>query len=97
MNNRSQVPIQKSPAAAGTMGTFAGVFTPSFLTIIGIIFFMRLGYVVGHAGLWNAILIIAIANVIVIVSNRDSHRHRVCHRHCHYPGRLPNLFQNQAK
>ena len=51
------------------MGTFAGVFTPSFLTIIGIIFFMRLGYVVGNAGLGRALIIILIANTISILTS----------------------------
>jgi len=51
------------------MGTFAGVFTPSFLTIIGIIFFMRLGYVVGNAGLMRALVIILIANAISILTS----------------------------
>lgn len=36
-------------ASKGTLGTFAGVFTPSVLTILGIILFLRLGYVVGSA------------------------------------------------
>ncbi len=36
--------------AGGTLGTFAGVFTPSILTILGLILFLRLGYVVGNAG-----------------------------------------------
>ncbi len=30
-------------------GTFAGVFTPSILTILGVILYMRLGWVVGNA------------------------------------------------
>ena len=54
---------------ANLMGTFAGVFTPSFLTIIGIIFFMRLGYVVGNAGLARALVIILIANGISILTS----------------------------
>jgi len=33
------------------LDTFAGVFTPSVLTILGIILFLRLGYVVGNADL----------------------------------------------
>jgi hypothetical protein len=32
--------------SGGSLGTFAGVFTPSVLTILGIILFLRLGYVV---------------------------------------------------
>jgi len=51
------------------MGTFGGVFTPSFLTIIGIIFFMRLGYVVGNAGLWLTLVIILLANAISILTS----------------------------
>lgn len=47
-------------------GTFAGVFTSSLLTILGVIMYMRLGWVVGNAGLIGAILIIVIAHVISI-------------------------------
>jgi len=48
----------------GTLGTFTGVFTPSILTILGIIFFLRLGFVVGDAGLRNALLMIGLATVV---------------------------------
>ncbi len=51
------------------MGTFAGVFTPSVLTILGIILFLRLGYVVGEAGLARALLIIALANAISVLTS----------------------------
>ena len=47
MNRRSVVTQERE----ATLGTFAGVFTPSVLTILGIILFLRLGYVVGNAGL----------------------------------------------
>ena len=53
----------------GTLGTFAGVFTPSILTILGIILFLRLGYVVGHAGLGPALLILGLANGISILTS----------------------------
>ncbi|WP_412060154.1 amino acid permease [Rubrivirga sp. IMCC45206] len=52
-----------SPSTA-RFGTFAGVFTPNVLTILGIILFLRTGWVVGQAGLWGALLIIGIANAI---------------------------------
>jgi amino acid transporter len=45
-------------------GTFGGVFTPDVLTILGVIMFLRLGWVVGNAGLLGAVLIIVMAKVI---------------------------------
>ncbi len=51
------------------LGTFAGVFTPSVLTILGIILFMRLGYVVGAAGIKQALLIILVANLISVLTS----------------------------
>ncbi|MDA9343637.1 hypothetical protein N9800_00450 [bacterium] len=39
--------------------TFEGVFTPSILTILGVIMYMRLVWVVGNAGLFGTIIIIA--------------------------------------
>ncbi len=58
-------PVVSSTApAAGRFGTFAGVFTPNVLTILGIILFLRTGWVVGQAGLWGALIIIGIANAI---------------------------------
>ncbi len=50
--------------AAGRFGTFKGVFTPNVLTILGIILFLRTGWVVGQAGLWGALAIIVMANAI---------------------------------
>lgn len=49
-------------------GTFAGVFTPSILTILGVILYMRLGWVVGNAGLIGTIIIIIIAHVIAVTT-----------------------------
>jgi len=34
-------------AKAKKFGAFSGVFTPSILTILGVIMYMRLGWVVG--------------------------------------------------
>jgi len=58
-----------STQSHGHLGTFAGVFTPSILTILGIILFLRLGFVVGNAGLRQALLIIGLANIIVILTS----------------------------
>lgn len=53
----------------GTLGTFAGVFTPSILTILGIILFRRMGFVVGSAGLSSALLMVLLANAISILTS----------------------------
>lgn len=53
---------------AKKFGTFAGVFTPSLLTILGVIMYMRLGWVVGVAGLYAALGIIMLAHLISITT-----------------------------
>ncbi len=53
---------------ARKFGTFGGVFTPSLLTILGVIMYLRLGWVVGHAGLVYTIGIILIAHIISITT-----------------------------
>ncbi len=49
-------------------GAFAGVFTPSLLTILGVIMYMRLGWVVGNSGLIGVIIVITIAHIISITT-----------------------------
>ncbi len=49
-------------------GTFEGVFTPAILSIFGIIMYLRLGWVVGKAGLGGALVIIGIANCITLMT-----------------------------
>ncbi|MEM6377646.1 MAG: amino acid permease, partial [Bacteroidota bacterium] len=49
-------------------GTFGGVFTPTLLTILGVIMYLRLGWVVGNAGLLGAWLIIIISFLITLTT-----------------------------
>ena len=51
------------------LGTFGGVFTPSILTILGIILFRRLGYVVGSAGLFQALVMLGLATLISVLTS----------------------------
>lgn len=55
--------------AMGTLGTFTGVFTPSVLTILGIILFLRLGFVVGSSGLARALIMVGLANTISVLTS----------------------------
>ncbi|MCK5537017.1 MAG: amino acid permease [Bacteroidales bacterium] len=49
---------------AKKFGAFAGVFTPSLLTILGVIMYMRLGWIVGNSGLYAILGIIIVAHII---------------------------------
>ena len=50
-------------------GTFSGVLTPSLLTILGVIMYMRLGSIVGNSsGIFQVILIILFAHLISITT-----------------------------
>jgi solute carrier family 12 (potassium/chloride transporter), member 4/6 len=52
----------------GELGTFIGVFTPSILTILGVILYLRTGWVVGNVGLIGALTIVFIANLITLTT-----------------------------
>ncbi len=67
--NKTPVSAARANPPQGTLGTFAGVFTPSILTILGIILFLRLGFVVGEAGLGRALLILLFANAISVLTS----------------------------
>ncbi len=55
-------------SAQARFGTFGGVFTPCVLTILGVIMFMRSGFVVGDIGLWRGIIILLIAKSITTLT-----------------------------
>jgi amino acid transporter len=50
------------------LGTFEGVFTPTILTIVGVIMYLRLGWVVGTVGLGAAIVIIVLSHVATVTT-----------------------------
>lgn len=49
-------------------GTFKGVFTPSILTILGVIMYLRFGWVVGEAGLLGTIAVVLLAHAVSITT-----------------------------
>jgi amino acid transporter len=50
------------------LGAFGGVFTPSILTILGVIMYLRFGWVVGQAGLAGSLAIVTIASAITLLT-----------------------------
>jgi amino acid transporter len=60
------------PAADGPglkrFGAFSGVFTPSILTILGVIMYLRLGWVTGQAGLLATLAIVVLSHVITLAT-----------------------------
>ena len=50
------------------MGTFLGVFTPSILTILGVVLFLRTGWVVGQVGLGATLAIVVVAHIITLAT-----------------------------
>jgi amino acid transporter len=49
-------------------GWFSGVFTPSVLTILGVIMYLRLGWVTGQMGLLGALAVVALSHLITLTT-----------------------------
>ena len=64
MNTTGKANIQSN-----RLGTFGGVFTPSILTILGVIMFMRAGFVIGQSGILHAFLILLLAKSITTLTS----------------------------
>lgn len=71
MENSLQEPVLQDTGTSNRKGpskkygTFAGVFVPTLLTILGVILFLRQGWVIGNAGLLGGLAVITIAFMIV--------------------------------
>ena len=51
------------------LGTFGGVYTPSILTILGVIMYLRFGWVVGNVGLLGTLLIVTLSTSITFLTS----------------------------
>lgn len=56
-------------AGSAKLGTFGGVFTPSLLTILGVIMYLRFGWVVGNVGLIGTLLIVTLSTTITFLTS----------------------------
>ncbi|MGI9175675.1 MAG: Na-K-Cl cotransporter [Rhodothermales bacterium] len=62
-------PQEVNPSRSAGLGTFGGVFTPSLLTILGVIMYLRFGWVVGNAGLIGTLAIVTLATFITFLTS----------------------------
>jgi amino acid transporter len=60
-------PKQIGSAGYG-FGTFQGVFTPSILTIIGVVMYLRFGWMLGNVGLATSLLIVTMGSTITLLT-----------------------------
>ncbi len=56
------------PGAVAKLGTFGGVYTPSVLTILGVIMYLRFGWVVGNVGLLGTLIIVTLSTSITFLT-----------------------------
>ncbi|MFN1835792.1 Na-K-Cl cotransporter [Balneola sp. MJW-20] len=66
INNAKQYVL---PSREGGLGTFGGVFTPSILTILGVIMYLRFGWVVGNVGLIGTLIIVTLSTSITFLTS----------------------------
>jgi len=50
------------------LGAFIGVYTPTILTILGVIMYLRFGWLIGHMGLERTLVIVLFANIITLIT-----------------------------
>ena len=64
-----QSAVEPSPANSSGLGTFGGVYTPSILTILGVIMYLRFGWVVGNVGLLGTLIIVTLSTSITFLTS----------------------------
>lgn len=65
IGSRGVTPTPQPPRRFGALG---GVFVPSILAVLGVILYLRLGWVVGHAGLPGALAVIVAAHLLMLAT-----------------------------
>ncbi|NJN04142.1 MAG: amino acid permease [Leptolyngbyaceae cyanobacterium RM1_1_2] len=67
-SNRSNKAPETVPSSSEGLGTFGGVYTPSILTILGVIMYLRFGWVLGNVGLLGTLLIVTLSTAITLLT-----------------------------
>jgi hypothetical protein len=68
-SDTAKSPSPQSETVTGyRFGTFKGVYTPNLLTILGVIMYLRFGWVLGNVGLIPTLLIVTLATAITLIT-----------------------------
>lgn len=68
--DEDRIVIAKEPEIKGYgFGAFKGVFTPSILTVLGVIMYLRFGWVLGNVGLPLTLLIVVMCTAITFLTS----------------------------
>jgi len=67
MENENILDTQNKPNVE-KFGTFLGVYTPSVLTILGLVMYLRFGWVLGNVGLGFTLFIVVLASSITFIT-----------------------------
>jgi amino acid transporter len=59
---------KESSSESSGLSTFGGVFIPSLLTILGVIMYLRFGWVVGNVGLMGTLIIVTLSTSITFLT-----------------------------
>ncbi len=70
VKSESKAPLAQEvvPARPGGLGWFGGVFTPSILTILGVIMYLRFGWVLANVGLAATLAIVTLSTLITFLT-----------------------------
>jgi len=68
MGDPAKMTSESAPEGGYGFGTFKGVFVPSILTILGVIMYLRFGWVLGQVGLAKTLLIVTLATSITFLT-----------------------------
>ncbi len=61
--------MPEAEKAGYRFGTFKGVFTPNILTILGVIMYLRFGWVLGNVGLIPTMIIVTVSTAITFLTS----------------------------
>lgn len=68
IKNNENACLAPSHKAGYGFGMFKGVFTPNILTILGVVMYLRFGWVLGNVGLFETLFIVTASTVITFLT-----------------------------